>query len=265
VDLEVPDHVADHEANEDDPRDPHDRLLADGGSENGRRAMEPLGWTRRCKTLHRGDAHAPDSTRAGETARRCPQFGIKGRRPRAREARTCGACGRKRPLRVRRPFMSTAQRDVLCRIALGAACLLATSLRAEGQHYKLSSYVSAQPGQGQLLAVRLVSPWGLAGSESGPGFVANNGSGTATSYNINGVLRPPVVNVPGAQGGKAAPTGVVYNGTSDFEIAPGKPARYVFVSEDGTISGWNPDVGLQAMVQATDPTAVYKGIAIANF
>jgi len=161
--------------------------------------------------------------------------------------------------------MSTAQRDVLCRIALGAACLLATSLRAEGQHYKVSNYVSDQPGQGQHLDVNLVNPWGLARSESGPWFVANNGSGTATSYNINGVLRPPVVNVPGAQGGKAAPTGVVYNGTSDFEISPGKPARYIFVSEDGTISGWNPDVGLQAVVKATDPTAVYKGIAIANF
>src|SRR5262249_49458403 len=67
---EVPDHVADHEAHEDDPRDAHDGLLADGGSENGRGAMEPLGWTRRCKTLHRGDAHAPDSIRGERRARR---------------------------------------------------------------------------------------------------------------------------------------------------------------------------------------------------
>jgi uncharacterized protein (TIGR03118 family) len=161
--------------------------------------------------------------------------------------------------------MTTAQRDVFCRIALGAACLLATCVGAEAQHYKVAHYVADLPGQGARLDVNLVNPWGLARSESGFWFVANNGSGTATSYDIQGVLRPPVVTIPGAQGSKGTPTGVVYNGTNDFEIAPGKPARYIFVSEDGTISGWNPDVSPQAVVKATNATAVYKGIAIANF
>jgi uncharacterized protein (TIGR03118 family) len=161
--------------------------------------------------------------------------------------------------------MTTAQRAVLCRIALGAAGLLATSLGAEAQHYKVSNYVSDLPGQGQRLDVNLVNPWGLARSENGPWFVANNGSATSTSYDINGVLRAPVVTIPGAQGSKGTPTGVVYNGTKDFEIAPGKPARYIFVSEDGTISGWNPDISPTAVVKSSIPTAVYKGIAIANF
>ncbi len=62
-----------------------------------------------------------------------------------------------------------------------------------------------------------------------------------------------------------APTGAVFNGSSDFALAPnGKPARFLFASEDGTISGWNPSVQPTAAVAvATTPGAVYKGIAIA--
>jgi len=162
--------------------------------------------------------------------------------------------------------MNLAQRDVLgWKAAFGAVCLLATSVGAEAQHYRVASYVSDLPGQGQRLDVNLVNPWGLARSEAGPWFVANNGTATATSYDINGVVRPLVIDIPGAPGGKAVPTAVVYNGTSDFEIAPGKPARYIFVSEDGTISGWNPDVhSTQAVVKSTIPRAVYKGAAIAR-
>jgi uncharacterized protein (TIGR03118 family) len=144
-------------------------------------------------------------------------------------------------------------------------CLLSTSLGVEAQHYKVSHYVADQPGQGQRLDVNLVNPWGLARSETGFWFVANNGSATSTSYDINGTVRPPVLTIPGAQGSKGTPTGVVYNGTKDFEIAPGKPARYIFVSEDGTISGWNPEISPSAVVKATNPAAVYKGIAIASF
>ena len=35
------------------------------------------------------------------------------------------------------------------------------------------------------------------------------------------------------------PTGQVFNGTTDFQLTPGNPARFIFVTEDGTISGWN--------------------------
>ena len=39
------------------------------------------------------------------------------------------------------------------------------------------------------------------------------------------------------------PTGTIFNGSSiDFLLATGKPALFMFVTEDGTISGWNPGV-----------------------
>jgi len=33
-----------------------------------------------------------------------------------------------------------------------------------------------------------------------------------------------------------------FNGSSDFAIATGLPAVFIFVTEDGTISGWDPKV-----------------------
>src|SRR5262249_53414776 len=82
------------------------------------------------------------------------------------------------------------------------------------------------------------------------------------------------------------PTGVVFNGTpitsgAGFVVSAGGasgPARFIFVSEDGSISGWNPGVppppppppvppppSSQAI--AVIPAAganVYKGVAIAG-
>ena len=65
------------------------------------------------------------------------------------------------------------------------------------------------------------------------------------------------------------PTGTVFNGGAGFQVVSGMPttaARFLFASEDGTISGWNPTVSPpQAMVVFTSPDAgaSYKGLAIA--
>jgi uncharacterized protein (TIGR03118 family) len=42
------------------------------------------------------------------------------------------------------------------------------------------------------------------------------------------------------------------------------PARFIFVTEDGTISGWNPNVDLTHSVIKVDHsgTAVYKGVTL---
>src|SRR5206468_8471912 len=55
-----------------------------------------------------------------------------------------------------------------------------------------------------------------------------------------------------------------------FVVASGTksgPARFVFASEDGTISGWNPTVAATQAVVGVDNSAggaVYKGLAIAS-
>jgi uncharacterized protein (TIGR03118 family) len=102
-----------------------------------------------------------------------------------------------------------------------------------------------------------VNAWGIARSATSPWWVSDNGTGLSTVYNgTTGNPSALVVTVPGA------PTGIVFNGTSAFPVLGGAPARFIFASEDGTISAWNG--GTQAQVVVTTVGAVYKGIAIAT-
>ena len=43
------------------------------------------------------------------------------------------------------------------------------------------------------------------------------------------------------------------------------PARFIFVTQDGTISGWHPAVdATNAVIKSFEPTAVYTGVTIAS-
>jgi uncharacterized protein (TIGR03118 family) len=113
---------------------------------------------------------------------------------------------------------------------------------------------------------RLINSWGIAASSTSPWWVANADSGFSTVFNTSGLLPvlALVVTVPGE------PTGTVFNSGSGFQLVSGvtaSAARFLFASEDGTISGWNPSVDVsQAMVLFTSPSlgASYKGLAIAR-
>jgi uncharacterized protein (TIGR03118 family) len=51
------------------------------------------------------------------------------------------------------------------------------------------------------------------------------------------------------------PSGVIYNTSqTDFLLAPGKPAVFLFSTIDGTIAGWNPSV---AVAQGTAPPSTH--------
>jgi uncharacterized protein (TIGR03118 family) len=68
------------------------------------------------------------------------------------------------------------------------------------------------------------------------------------------------------------PTGIVFNGTGFFKVTlngNSEPALFIFVSEDGSISGWNPMLdGTHAIIAVDNGTnngtnhAVYKGAAL---
>ncbi len=65
-------------------------------------------------------------------------------------------------------------------------------------------------------------------------------------------------------GTQSTPTGVVFNGSpTDFLVAPGKSAHFIFATEDGTISGWNGGQNAVLVVDNSDNGsangAVYKG------
>jgi uncharacterized protein (TIGR03118 family) len=127
---------------------------------------------------------------------------------------------------------------------------------ASAQHYTQVNLVSNKAGATHTDA-NLVNGWGIARSATTPWWVSDNGTGESTIYNgTTGTPAALVVTVPGA------PTGVVYNGTSNFVIPGVGPAHFIFASEDGTISAWNS--GTQAQIVVTTAGAVYKGIAIAT-
>src|SRR5262245_50458716 len=123
----------------------------------------------------------------------------------------------------------------------------------------------------------LINPWGVAITPKGPFFVANNGMGVATSYNRTGnplkIHGNPAITVatPPGQTTPASPTGEVFNsGRTGFDISSGgktAPSTLIFVTEDGTISVWNPAVNRDNSILKVDNSmggagAVYKGAAI---
>ncbi len=119
----------------------------------------------------------------------------------------------------------------------------------------------------------LVNPWGVAFASTGPWWVSDNHTGVTTVYDGTGAKYPSgsplVVTIPAPAGvtGPSSPTGQIYNATSGFAVTKaGKTGAplFVFVTEDGTISGWAPSVDFGHAVIAVDKSAsgaVYKGIA----
>jgi uncharacterized protein (TIGR03118 family) len=160
----------------------------------------------------------------------------------------------------------------------GALALLLLPGAAFAQHYTQTNLVSDIVGNAAVHDPNLVNPWGLTRSSTSPWWVSDNNSGDSTLYTGTGAIVPingnGIVTIPAPKnapaGTVAAPTGVVFNGSTDFVLpAPnGKAAVFIFVTEDGTISGWN---GGPAAVLAVDNNdngsangAVYKGATIAE-
>jgi uncharacterized protein (TIGR03118 family) len=150
-------------------------------------------------------------------------------------------------------------------LLLGVALALgASSARSDVPGtYTVANLSSDVPGLAAHTDSNLRNGWGIAEPTSGPWWVADNGTDKSTLYNADGTNRSLVVNV--ADG---APTGTVFNGGSGFVVSAGGnsgPAVFIFASESGTISGWNPNVdATHSVVGVTTAGAVYKGLALAS-
>jgi len=121
----------------------------------------------------------------------------------------------------------------------------------------------------QITDPNLVNPWGISQSAGSPFWVSDNGMGVATLYQVNpttnvtskvilgmppdpsgGVVIPPV--------GSGTPTGQVFNTNSGGGAF--NTDLFIFVSEDGTISGWRGALGTTAeTLQPGSAANVYKG------
>ncbi len=103
----------------------------------------------------------------------------------------------------------------------------------------------------------LVNAWGIALSPTGVFWISAADKQLSVIYNDEGAqLRPPVTMTNN-------PTGQVFNGTTGFPI-PGGAARFIFVTEQGTINAWRSG---NVAVQVADRSsfgATYTGVELAN-
>jgi uncharacterized protein (TIGR03118 family) len=158
------------------------------------------------------------------------------------------------------------------------ALALLTVAPAHADTYSWTNFQSDIPGVAQHVDENLVNPWGMAASPTGTIWVSDNGTGVSTLYHQDGTAVSLVVTIPTAARNRegANPTGVVFNGTQFFQVTKNGnqgPALFIFVSEDGSISGWNPNVDPTNAIIAVDNgrnrgrnSAIYKGatLGVAN-
>ncbi|HZR65011.1 MAG TPA: TIGR03118 family protein [Terriglobales bacterium] len=158
------------------------------------------------------------------------------------------------------------QRRTLAQMFVLGLVLVFSSSAALAQ-YQLTNLDSNQLHQARFDDPLMVNAWGLARGATTPWWVANQGSGWSTLYNKPGVKQGLVVAVPPAANAfVGSPTGLVFNGSSEFKVN-GSTAFFIFDSLDGTISAWSPGANLKSAIVVADNSssgASYTALAITS-
>jgi uncharacterized protein (TIGR03118 family) len=155
----------------------------------------------------------------------------------------------------------------ICAAAISLASAAAPATPTTANSYLVHNLVSDLPDTADFQDPNLVDPWGIATTATSPFWIGNNGTGTSTLYGTTGAAVALVVTIPtttGPTGG--AVSGVIANTTTSFNIADGKPASFIFCTEDGTVSGWNgtvsPAGAATISIDNTKTNSVFKGCVI---
>jgi uncharacterized protein (TIGR03118 family) len=147
--------------------------------------------------------------------------------------------------------------------ALGAA-LATLALPSVAVDFSVTPLVTddqaAHPAQ--ITDPDLKNAWGISYGPTTPFWISDNGSGRSTLYRVDPLTQATtkqalVVTIPG----DGSVTGQVFNGNSSAFGGN----RFLFVSEDGTVSGWQGAFGsTAAIMQSPSADNVYKGAALAT-
>lgn len=154
-------------------------------------------------------------------------------------------------------------RNIVLTVCLALTMLFSAS--AARAQYQVTNLVSNQDDEAKITDPLLVNAWGLTHAPGSPWWISDNTSGWSTLYASNGTKIPLNVFIPTAGGdGPGTPTGIVFNGSSDFKIKGSVPF-FLFATLDGTISGWAPAVNPNAaLIAVTTPGASYTALAITS-
>src|ERR1700690_191820 len=132
--------------------------------------------------------------------------------------------------------------------------------------YKLTKLTSNQSGKAKHTDPLLQNAWGLAYAPNAPFWVSDEWNGWSTLYDGAGNPQSLQVVIPPASGtGPGSPTGLVYNGSSEFQI-DSWTSLFLFSTLDGTIQGWShfdPSTALIAVNNSANK-ASYTGLAITS-
>src|SRR6266436_8752441 len=146
------------------------------------------------------------------------------------------------------------------RFAASAAWALIMGAACFGQHYTQTNLVSNVSGVAPVTDPQLINPWGISRGSGSPWWISDNATGLSTLYNGAGAKQSLIVTIPPADPNNkktptGTPTGTIANGSqTDFLLAPGEPAVFLFSTIDGTIAGWNPNV---AVAQGAAPPSMH--------
>src|SRR5882724_7030343 len=190
-------------------------------------------------------------------------------------------------LKVR--LLQTEDKTMKFRI-LTVLLLTALTITTASAQYLRTDLVSNQTGVAPTTDPNLINAWGLVALLTSPWWVSDNVTGDSSLYNAAGqpviasggttnfVTVPPAPSSPA--GTLGTPTGIVGNispTASDFTVTEdGRSGRsiFIFATLDGTLSGWNPTVGLAnpatgathatIAVDRSNVGASYTGLAIAT-
>ena len=176
-----------------------------------------------------------------------------------------------------KPFAHSRGAALMISISSAACPWVASFVPADaGTVFMQTNLVSDGFVPAALTDPNLINPWGVSEGPSTPFWVSDNGTGLASVYQVPApggapVANPLTVKIPAASGLMAdtsAPTGQVFNSfltssPSSFQLG-GKPAVFLFASEDGAITGWNGGTAALIAPTMSSPDAVYKGLAIDN-
>ena len=132
--------------------------------------------------------------------------------------------------------------------------------------------ISDQPGVAAITDPTLLNAWGISlNPNAGAFWISSNHGDLSEVYggDVNGsaISQPFKVAIPGG-----SPTGQVFNSTgstTDFSVTDGtttKAAVFIFASEAGQITGWNPGAAAPSKTAeggfTANDGAIYKGLAL---
>jgi uncharacterized protein (TIGR03118 family) len=158
--------------------------------------------------------------------------------------------------------MAKSRAAAIVQVCSAGMIALALSFPANATLFTVTNLVTDNQGvnAAQITDPHLINAWGISHSGSSPFWVSDNGTGLATLYNVNPITNATTkVGLEVAIPGVGNPTGQAFaNIAGNFN-----GDTFLFVSEDGTISGWRGALGTTAEVlQLGSAANVYKGTAL---